>query len=146
MSKDETETAEAPKKSSKNLVIMILAAVLLIGGGAGAYLTLFSGKAEAAEEKPEPGEVVTLDAITINLADGHYLKLGMALQASADVEEPPSGAKALDLAIEAYTGVKVAELSSTKGRDHAKAELLEKVKHAYENEVYDIYFTQFVTQ
>ena len=147
MSKDEKEAAatEAPK-SKKKLMIMVLAAVLLVGGGAGAYLTLFSGTAEAAVEAPEPGAVVTLEPITINLAEGHYLKLGMALQAKLDVAHEPEGAKALDLAITQYTGMKVGELSTTKGRDHAKQELLEKVKHAYHEDVYDIYFTQFVTQ
>jgi flagellar FliL protein len=146
MSKDEKDTAAEAPKSKKKLIIMVLAAVLAVGGGAGAYLTLFSGKAEAATEAPEPGAVVTLDAITINLADGHYLKMGMALQAKLDVEHEPEGAQALDLAIEQYTGLKVADLSTTKGREHAKQELLEKVKHAYHDDVYDIYFTQFVTQ
>ncbi|HEX8511463.1 MAG TPA: flagellar basal body-associated FliL family protein [Propionibacteriaceae bacterium] len=146
MSKDEKETAatEAPK-SKKKLIIMVLAAVLLVGGGAGAYLTLFSGTAEAAEA-PEPGAVVTLEPITINLAEGHYLKLGMALQAKLDVAHEPEGAQALDLAITQYTGMKMGELSTAKGRDHAKKELLEQVKHAYHEDVYDLYFTQFVTQ
>lgn len=146
MSKEEKDVAVEAPKSKKKLMIIVIAAVLLIGGGAGAYLTLFSNKAEAAVEAPEAGAVVALDSITINLADGHYLKLGMALQAKADAEHEPEGPKALDLAIERYTGMEIAELSSTKGRDEAKKKLLEEIKHAYHDDVYDIYFTQFVTQ
>lgn len=147
MSKDEKDTVatEAPKKSKKKLIIIVLAAVLLAGGGAGAYLALFSGKAEA-KEAPKAGAVVPLEAITVNLADGHYLKMAFALQATADVEEDPDGSKALDLAIHQYTDMKVAELSDVKGRDKAKHELLEKIEKAYEEEVMDIYFTQFVVQ
>ena len=142
----EKETAEAaPKKSKKKLLIIIIAAVLLIGGGVGGYLML-SGGAAAEEAEPELGAVVTVEPITINLADGHYLKVGFALQATADAAHEPEPAIALDLAITQYTDMSMAELSSAKGRDGVKAELLEKIKKAYHEEVVDIYFTQFVIQ
>ena len=54
----------------------------------------------APPPKPKPGAVVKLDPITVNLAAGHFLKLGLSLQASADAGEDVSGAKALDAAIE----------------------------------------------
>ena len=40
--------------------------------------------------------MVKLDAIQINLADDHYLKVGIALQASKDAGEELDGSKALD--------------------------------------------------
>jgi flagellar FliL protein len=145
MSKDETEVAEteAPKKSKKKLLMIIVIAIVVLGGGGGAYF-MFAGGGE--EPAPEAGEVIKLDAITINLAEGHYLKLGLALQATADVSEAPDGSKALDLAIHEYTDMEISELSTAKGRDAAKAELLENIKEAYEDEIMNIYFTQFVTQ
>lgn len=145
MSKDEKDTAAEAPKSKKKLMMIVIAAVLMVGGGAGAYLTLFSSKAEATPVH-EAGEVVALEAITINLADGHYLKLAFALQATAEAKEAPNGSKALDLAIEHYSGMETAELTTDKGRQAAKKELLEKVEKAYKDEVMDIYFTQFVTQ
>ncbi len=58
--------------------------------------------------------------------------------------------EALNLAIDEYTGKTVAELSTEKGREAVKEELLGKVVKAYTEEgkkmVMDIYFTQFVTQ
>ena len=60
--------------------------------------------AKPAPPKPTPGAVVKLDPITVNLAGGHFLKLGLSLQASADAGEDVSGAKALDAAIEQFTG------------------------------------------
>ncbi|MEV7622120.1 flagellar basal body-associated FliL family protein [Actinoplanes sp. NPDC089786] len=154
MAEQKTEAAEAPKKSKKMLMIIVIALVVLGGGGAGAFFMLKGDKAEAKPEAPVKGAVVTMEnAITINLADAHYLKLAFTLQLTeAAGEEAPDIAEAIDLAIDQYTGMKVGELETEKGRDTAKAELLEKVEKAYlkegetESPVMDIYFTQFVTQ
>jgi len=78
MSAKPAEAAPA-KKSKKKLLIIIAAAVLLLGGGgAGAYFTFLSGPSKP--KPPEPGKVVPLDAITVNLSEGHFLKLKLALQ------------------------------------------------------------------
>ncbi|WP_067508864.1 flagellar basal body-associated protein FliL [Actinoplanes sp. TFC3] len=154
MAKDEKDAAaEAPKKSKKMLFIIIAAVVLLGGGGAGAYFMFFkSSSAEAAAKEPTKGVIATLEtAITINLADGHYLKLGFSLQETADAgTETVDLSEAADLAIDQYTGMTVADLSTEKGRLAAKEELLKKIEKAYEEEgkqiIMDIYFTQFVTQ
>jgi flagellar FliL protein len=147
---DEKEApAEAPKKSKKMLMI-IVAAVVLLGGGGGAFFMMKSGsKAEAA---PKKGVVTAIDsAITINLTEGHYLKLGFSLQQTADSGTTAvDTSEALNLAIDEYTGKTVAELSTEKGRDAAKADLVTQIVKAYTvdgtKEVMDIYFTSFVTQ
>jgi flagellar FliL protein len=138
----------APKKSKKMLIIIIAAVVLLGGGGAGAFFMLRGGSAEAA---PTKGVVTAIDdAVTVNLADGHYLKLKFSLQQTADASEAVDTSEALNLAIDEYTGRTVAELSTEKGRDQIKADLLAKLIKAYTvdgtKEVMDIYYTQFVTQ
>jgi flagellar FliL protein len=154
MSKDEKEAAEteAPKKSKKMLIIIVLAVVLLGGGGAGAYFLLLAPEEAAAAEKPVKGAVVTMEsALTINLAEAHYLKLAFAMQMTEEAgEEEIDTAEALDIAIEQYTGMEIAELETTKGREKAKEELLEKIEKAYNVDgkhlVMDLYFTQYVTQ
>ncbi len=147
---DKAPEGDAPKKKGgkKKLIIIIVAAVLLLGGGGGgAYMLLMGGSSEAeAEPAPEPGAVVSLDPVTINLADSHYLKVGIALQATATAHEEPDGSKALNLAIDQYTNVEVAELQTAEGRAKLKEELTEKIKEAYEHEVMAIYYTTFVTQ
>ncbi len=151
MSKDEKDAAEAPKKSKKMLIIIVLALVVLGGGGGGAYFMLAGGKDEKVPA-PVKGEVVALEnPLTVNLADGHYLKVGFALQMTeeaAGAEIDPS--EAIDLAIDQYTGVEIAELQTEKGRIKAKEELLERIEKAYNVDgkhlVMGIYFTQFVTQ
>lgn len=149
MADEKEAAAEAPKKSNKMLII-IIAAVVLLGGGGGAFFMLKGGsKAEAA---PKKGAVTAIDSpITINLADGHYLKLGFSLQQTDSMgEEAVDTSEALNLAINEYTGKTVAELSTEKGREAAKDELLKEIVKAYtvdkKQEVMDIYFTSFVTQ
>jgi flagellar FliL protein len=142
----DAEEAEGGKKSKKMLFV-VGGVVLVLVAAAAAYFLLFAGSGEAAEEPaPEPGAVAALDAITINLADGHFLKLKLALQATAEVAEAPDGSKALDLAINQFSNKAVDELSSDKARNLAKQELMEKVEKAYEGEIMDIYFTEFVMQ
>jgi flagellar FliL protein len=149
MSKDEKDGAEAPKKSKKMLMIIVVAAVVLLGGGAGAFFMITGGsKAEAA---PKKGTVVAIsDALTVNLEDGHYLKLAFSLQQTADASEDVDTSEATNLAIDEYTGKSVAELSTEKGRDAIKEDLLAKIVKAYTEDgtkmVMDIYYTQFVTQ
>ena len=105
--------------------------------------------AEAAA--PEKGVVTAIkESLTINLADGHYLKLAFSLQQTADAGEDLNTSEATNLAIDEYTGKSVAELSTEKGREAVKAELLAKIVKAYTEDgtkmVMDIYYTQFVTQ
>lgn len=149
MADEKEAAAEAPKKSKKMLII-IIAAVVLLGGGGGAFFMLKgSSKAEAA---PAKGIVTAIDSpITINLTDGHYLKLGFSLQQTADSGSTAvDTSEALNIAIDEYTGKTVAELSTEQGRSAAKADFLSKVVKAYTidgtKDVMDIYFTSFVTQ
>ena len=147
---DQEAAPEAPKKSNKMLIIVIAAVVLLGGGGAGAFFML---KGDSGKVKtPEKGTVTAIeDPLTVNLADGHYLKLGFALQQTADAgKEALNTSEAINIAIDQYTGMTVAELSTDKGRESAKEEFLTKVEKAYTESgtkmVMDIYFTSFVTQ
>jgi len=138
-SKDEA-AAEKPKKSKKKL-LLIVAVVVLAAVGGGAYFLLGSSE----EPPPEPGVVLALDSITVNLTDGHFLKLRLALQATADVTEDLDGSKALDLAVDEFSNKSVAQLGNT-GRVKFKAALKEKIVEAYEGDVMDIYVTDFVMQ
>lgn len=136
-------------KGGKKKLLMIAVLVLVVGGGAAWWFLFRGGSAEAeakAEPEPVPGAVVTLNPISINLADGHYLKIGFALQQTADVKEAVDGSQALDTAISLYSGKPMAELSDPGSRDALKKELVHRVSEEYEDEVYDVYFTEYVMQ
>lgn len=150
MSDKEAAPAEAPPKSKKMLIIIIAAVVVLLGGGAASYFLFF--KSSSSAKTYTKGVVTSIDsAITINLSDSHYLKLGFALQQTAEGGSTAvDTAEALNLAIDEYTGVTEDALSTEAGRDKYKAELLAKIIKAYTvdgtEQVMGIYYTSFVTQ
>jgi flagellar FliL protein len=135
---------EAPAKKGRKKLMIILAVVVL-AAGAGAYFFLFSGSSKPAA--PEPGAVLTIDPVAVNLAGGGYLKVGVALQLTADVGEKdqPDPAKATDLIISTFSEAKLADVIGA--RDALKAALQQKLIAAYGKDVVmGIYYTNYVTQ
>ncbi|GCE78023.1 flagellar basal body-associated FliL family protein [Cellulomonas biazotea] len=145
-----TPPPEEEKKKrgpSRKVLLVVVGVLVLLLAGAGAYFFLLKGDgAPKVEPPPEPGAVVTVDAVSINLADGHYLRLGMALQLTADSHETPDTARALDLAIALFSGRSITEVSDPATRDQLKADLAHQLAEAYEGEVMDVYLTNYVTQ
>ena len=145
----EADASAAADTGRKKLVLIAvpLVAVLLgwfffLGPGAGG-----SAEAGAEAKAPKAGEVLELEPITMNLADGRLLKVGLALQ---KVYEPKtyelSGSKALDEAITFLGNHTYAQLAVPAGREAAKAELSKRVSERYEGDVLEVYFTEFVMQ
>jgi flagellar FliL protein len=130
-------------KKGKPVKLIALLLVAALAGVAGWWFML---RPVAAEEAPHPGEVVKLDAIQVNLEGGHYLRIGIALQATDEVEEELDGSKALDATIELFTGRTMEQLRSEKYRHRLKTKLEAHLDEAYEGEVMGVYFTDFVTQ
>ena len=136
--------ADAPAEETKGgrgKLLLILVALLLVGGGAGWWFFL----RPTEPPKPVPGEVMPLEPIQVNLADGHYLRIGIALQLEAEAHEV-DGSKALDTVIELFSGVDTAELAKPSHREELKHELSKELEHAYHGDVMEVYFTEFVTQ
>jgi flagellar protein FliL len=130
------------KGGSGRKKVMIFLVALLVICGAGYWFVLKPADAKAA---PKPGEVVRLDPIQVNLAAGHYLKIGIALQLTADAHEL-DGAKALDATIELFSGRSMDQLTRPDARAQLKKSLEKELEHDYHGEVMDVYFTDFVTQ
>jgi flagellar FliL protein len=133
---------EAPEEQkSRKKLLMALVLVVAVAAAAWWFLLRPSDAAEA----PKPGEVLQLEPIQVNLESGHYLKIGIALQAVEGAHEV-EGSKALDATIELFSGRSMAELAGGKKRDHLKEQLLEELEHRYHGDVMEVYFTDFVTQ
>jgi flagellar FliL protein len=144
------ETPEPPAKKGKKKLVLIGGVVALLAVAAAAwFLFLKPAPAEAAEPEPEPvvlGEVVPVDSVSLNLANGRYLRLGFALQLSADVKEEVNTARAVDQAIALFSGRDIAEVSDPAVRDQLVTELTHELSETYEGEVLDVYLTEYVTQ
>ena len=142
--------APEPKGKGKKPLIMIVVAVLVVAGAGWFFFLKPSGEAAATE--PVPGAVVDLEPLTLNLADGRFLKVGLSLQLSAEAGagghggEEFNGAKARDAAIGIFGQRTYAQLLAPKGRDAARKALDTEVKHRYEGEVLQVYLTEFVMQ
>ncbi|PFG32243.1 flagellar basal body-associated FliL family protein [Sanguibacter antarcticus] len=141
------EVEEIKPKKKLKLIVIILVAVLALAG-AGWYFFLRTPSEPAAEPEPEAGEMLTVEAMSINLDDGHYLRLGLGLQLTLDASEHGTidEAAAKDAAIALFSGRTVAEISDPTTRDALKAELTETLKVAYHEEVMEVFLTDYVTQ
>ena len=139
----------APKKKKKVLVV-VLAVVVLLAAAAGAYLFVLKPGGDPAEPaEPEPvvlGEVLPVESVSLNLANGRYLRLGLALQLSAEVHGEVDTARALDQAIALFSGRDIAEVTDPAVRDQLVAELAHQLEETYHGEVVDVYLTEYVTQ
>ncbi len=146
------EGEEATGGRKKKLLVVLV--VLLVAAGAAVYLLLFAGSGEAAAEEPVAGPVVPLDPVTVNLAGGGYLKVGISLQTTEAAAGDGhggggvDGSEALDLIISTYSQARPADVSGA--REALKESLEQQIVEAYtEHEVQlvmGIYFTEYVTQ
>lgn len=169
MAKKDKADGEAKPGGAKKLIIIGAAAAVLLAGGTGAGVFLLTkGNTAAASEATAtptltPGTVTALDPISVNLADGHYLKIGVALQGVAAAEggghgsggDALDGSKAFDLIISQFSNLSMTDLENAEQRDHLKNELQTKIVEAYTThdaegvetpEVMGIYLTSFVMQ
>jgi flagellar FliL protein len=140
MTNDAEQAAGQAPKSGKKKLLGVVTVFALVAGASWVYL-----RPAEAEPTPEPGEVLKLDAIQLNLAGGSYLRVGIALQGTADAEHL-EGSKALDATIELFSGRRMEDLAQPVQRKVLKDKLLKELEERYHGEVIDVYFTDFVTQ
>lgn len=139
------ETTDAAAGGGRKKKIILAAPVVVLLAGLAFFFLKPSG-APAQKPAPVAGAIVQLEPQSVNLAGGHFLKLGFALQATKAAGEEVDGAKALDLAIDIFSGRSIEELATREGREKAKKLLTKEIVQAYEGEVYQIYLTTFVMQ
>jgi flagellar FliL protein len=149
-----------PKKSRKKLIIGVAVLLVLLGVGGFVGKGMLAGPVEPeVDPKTVAGKVVTLEPITLNLADGRYLKLTLALQlneaaspAAHSVDEAAGavpevdGAKALDAAINVLGQRTYHELLAPGGKARAQKSLSSRVRKLYPDDVMGVYFTEFLMQ
>lgn len=168
---DKAEKSEAPAKSGKGKLFMIIGiAVVLIGGGAGAFFFMRGGKkddaktkqtaaaAAAAAPKAAPQYFKFDPAFVVNFAgdDGNrYLQVAMEamtrdLKVSEAIKENEPAIRNDMLLL--LSGQKLEALNSAEGKETLRARALETVRKVVGDEGYDgkliegVYFTSFVIQ
>lgn len=149
----------APKKARSPMLPAVVVAVALLGaaflmrggGGTDAASVSTSPTSAPAEATGDPHHLVSLDPITLNLADGSLAKVGIALELATTLlveevaEEPGNyGARALDEVIEVFGEHTSEQLAAPGGKSKIKALIGERLAEAYHGDVVAVYFTELV--
>jgi flagellar protein FliL len=152
-------------KAAKGKSNLVPALVLAAGIAAGGYF-MGGGYSDATTETvevvaaPEPGEVAELDALTVNLAGGRFLRVGVSFLTTKDFEVTPGDPKKgeparfkpeyenrlRDQVIAMFAGRELSDVVGAAQLDEAKAELLERANAVLGDHALEVYFTEFVTQ
>lgn len=162
--KSADEPKSGPKKFAVPVVALLLGAFVgpkFLGGGGGE-----AAAGAATTTTTAPGSVVSLEPITLNLTDGHLLKIGLALQLSAEWEaehaeaggghgapaadtgsDPTHGyARALDTAITVFGRQSMTDLMDQARREAARTELTVLLEEAFHGQIEGVYLYEFVMQ
>lgn len=141
---------------SKKLIIIVAAVLVAVGG---VYKFVLAGSAEAEGKPKIDGAVYVLPKeFLVNLADGRYAKLTVALivaeipEAHGE-ESPPEGYGAMPeegvvrgIVTDVVGETTATRLSSAKGRERVRARLLRELKRATDLEVHEVVFPDITVQ
>jgi flagellar FliL protein len=146
----------------KLMIVLAVALVATVGG-------YKFGFAKEGEQKPSKihGDVYVLGKdFLVNLADGHYAKLGVAIVVDhgaampagggghgAAAPKPPEGygplpqeAAVRDIVTDTLTDVSDDELTHREGREELKDRILRRVKQATDVPIHEVLFTDVSVQ
>jgi flagellar basal body-associated protein FliL len=145
--------------TKKKLIIIVVAALVLAGG---AYKTVLAKPAEKAPEPKVHGTVYILPKeFLVNLADGRYAKLQVALvvehapvaAGGHGAPTPPEGygsepqeAIIRDLITDALTNASDHELIQGEGREKIKKKILKSIKEHTDVHVEEVLFPDVTVQ
>ena len=142
--------AAAAKGKSKKLKLAVMVLVLLVVGGAIAKYTVLASPAKSTTgahktvKKPAKGPVIPLDDMTLNLTDGHYLRLKLSLQTTKGTSEELDTAAAAQAVIDVYSNLTVSQLTGSAARKKYQELLLKKLQADYPKQILDVPYTEFV--
>ena len=147
----------------KKLVIALAVALVAAVGG---YKFGFAKEAETKKSKIHGDVYVLGKDFLVNLADGHYAKLGIAIVVDhgaavpaaggghgAAAPKPPEGygplpqeAAVRDIVTDTLTDVEEDELTDRHGREELKERILKRVKQATDVPIHEVLFTDVSVQ
>lgn len=143
--------AAAPAEGKSKMKLIVVVVLVLALGGGGAWYFLKGSSGEEVAEAPVSGGVVDLEPLTVNLADGRYLKMGLSLEVTEEAQaaagkEGVNGAKARDAAITILGQRTYEQMLQPKTKEAAIKTLEKEIKKRYDGDVMDVYVTELVMQ
>jgi flagellar basal body-associated protein FliL len=166
--KDDKAGEDGEKKKSPVKLIGMCVALAGVGymlGGRGAAATPASattttivqleGCAPGTDAATAGHNTLDLESMSINLNDGHYLRVTVSLglcpgvigvAAGEGAGEALNTAPAKDIIVSTLSGNSMETLQEPEGRENIKELLTQRLANAYPDEVYEVYFLEFVMQ
>jgi flagellar FliL protein len=166
---DEEKKAQEPKTKNSRKFLMILAGAVLLCGGGGGWLALFSPwqvvdgrtllgmkKAPEIEKKPEKELqkfIYKMDPFIVNLSDSErmrYLKLKVEVE-SEEVKSNEEYEKRLpqlrDTVLAVLTSKTSKEIMDSEGKSRLRNEIAARLNHLLTTfQIKTVYFAEFVIQ
>lgn len=146
VSEPQAEPPQEPAARKVSLKVVIITGLIIVGLAAGAlYWFVLRPAGPSVPAPPKPGAVHSIESINVNLSDGHYLRLGFAVQLT-DKAKDIDGSRTLDAAITLYSGQKYDDVLDPVVREALRQQLAAQLDRIYEGEVMDVYLTDYVAQ
>lgn len=153
---EEKKDAAPTKKGPPMMIIMAVFAVVVLGA-AFMMVQKASAKQKSGGEvkKVEKGPVMSLDEFLVNLSDpgsDHFLKVTVGLELDKEKGKSAEGLKEQtpeirDAILTALASETRDQVAPESGREKLKAQIKKNVNEALgEEDVKNVYFTNFVTQ
>lgn len=174
---EKEEGAEQTQKKSGGkmmlIIIIVLILLLLIGGGLAAFLMLSGGDEEATQSQPVQqqstqrqksgakrstdlltiGPMYPMDQFVVNLlseSGSRFLKVSLDIELGSEELSPEMDSKKAairDIIIRVLSSKTFEEVSTMKGKEKLKDEIVEKINQILaDGQVRNIFFTDFVVQ
>ncbi len=148
----------------KKLMIVLPLTLLIVGGGM--YKMVLAKPAPAPKPKIHGDVYVLGKDFLVNLADGHFAKLGVAIvvehgtavpeaggHGESAAPKPPEGygplaqeAAVRDIVTDTLTDVSQRDLTARDGRDSLKTRIKHRIAQATDVQVHDVLFTDVSVQ
>jgi flagellar FliL protein len=128
-------------------VLILLLVVATVAGGGVLFYVIQEGKKD--EQKTAASfKIMELEPVVINLSDGHYIRIAIALGYTGEESELKSKLPAInDILITTVGAMSSKELISPEGKELLKENLLLKINSVLSGvQVRNIFYREFIVQ
>jgi len=131
----------------KKFLLFLVVVSIFAGGGGVLFYFLQKGKSEQQDISTSL-RIMELEPVVINLSDGHYIRIAIALGYTGDESELKNKLPAInDVLITTVGAMSSKELISPEGKELLKENLLLKINSVLSGvQVRNIFYREFIVQ
>jgi flagellar FliL protein len=125
---------------------VLVLVLLLVGVGAKETILKPKAVAKSATAKPVPGPMVPMTEQTLNLTDGHFLRVIVVIVTTKGTSAALEVTEGNQAVIDQFSNQSVAALTGLVNRDKARRQLVVRLEKIYPKKILDVIFNEFVMQ